>query len=191
MVPADLVEATLISGALVLEDFDGGLDILLEAEEGAGLMISGKAYFALMRLASAEDRPLDVLALLARTRARGVERTDGLILGAMEAAESVEDWGAVRLRTHAECPAKNTIAACPRSSCVCEESAQRSFGISHSRHPPRTATRWRGCTRSSRVGPRPLRRRQPSSNRWATPRFSQTCARSEAPRCCRRQLRMS
>jgi len=95
MVPADLVEATLISGALVLEGFDEGLDILLEAEEGAGLMISGKAYFALMRLASAEDRPLDVLALLARTRARGVERTDGLILGAMEAAESVEDWGAV------------------------------------------------------------------------------------------------
>jgi len=144
MVPADLVEATLISGALVLEGFDEGLDILLEAEEGAGLMISGKAYFALMRLASAEDRPLDVLALLARTRARGVERTDGLILGAMEAAESVEDWGAVAR-----------------------------------------------LYRSSRVGPRPLRRRQPSSNRWATPRFSQTCARSEAPRCCRRQLRMS
>jgi hypothetical protein len=46
-------------------------------------------------MALAEERPLDVLALLARTRGRDVPRTDGLLLVAMEAAASLEDWGGV------------------------------------------------------------------------------------------------
>ena len=84
-----------MSGAVILSGFDEGLEILLEAEDAAQLDVSGKAYYALMRMAVAEERPAEVLALLARTRARGVEQTDGLLLGAMQAAASVEDWGAV------------------------------------------------------------------------------------------------
>ena len=76
--PAELVEATLVSGTLLLNDFDEGLAILSEAEERAALTVSGKAYSALVRLAQAEERQADALALLARARANGVDRTDGV-----------------------------------------------------------------------------------------------------------------
>lgn len=101
MPPADLVEATLVSGGLLLESYEEGLAILLEAEEGAGVNVSGKCYSALMRLAQSQERPEDVLRLMARTRAIGVETTDGQLLGAMRAAASLEDWGAVA-RLYAE-----------------------------------------------------------------------------------------
>ena len=99
--PADLVEATFVSGALILDGFDEGLAILLEAEDTAGVDVSSKAYFALCRMAVAEERGLDVLALLARARSRDVPRTDGLLLAGMQAASELEDWGAVA-RLHAE-----------------------------------------------------------------------------------------
>ena len=101
MEPEDLVEATLVSGNLVLQGFDEGLAILCEAEDNADLHISGKAYSALMRLAQTEERPMEALQLLARTRAYDVERTDGLLLSAMRAAAALEDWGAVA-RLYAE-----------------------------------------------------------------------------------------
>ena len=82
MPPADLVEATLVSGGLLLDSYEEGLAILLEAEEGAGVNVSGKCYSALMRLAQSQERPEDVLRLMARTRAIGVETTDGQLLGA-------------------------------------------------------------------------------------------------------------
>ena len=104
----ELVEATFVSGALVLRDFDEGLEILLEAEEGADVEVSAKAYYALCRLAVAEQRPLDVLALLARARGQEVERTGqevertgSLLLIGMQAAAELEDWGAVA-RLYAE-----------------------------------------------------------------------------------------
>ena len=100
MPPADLVEATLVSGAVLLDSFDEGLAILLEAEEVADLAVSGKAYSALMRLAHTEERDEDVLRLMARTRAVGV-MTDGQLLGAMNAAATLGDWGAVA-RLYAE-----------------------------------------------------------------------------------------
>ena len=93
--PAALVEATFVSGALILEGFDEGFEILLEAEEVAACNVSAKAYYALCRMALAEERSLDVLALLARTRGRDVPRTEGLLLVAMEAAANLEDWGGV------------------------------------------------------------------------------------------------
>ena len=99
--PAELVEGTLVSGSVLLKSYEEGLAILLEAEEGAALNVSGKCYSALMRLAQSDDRPEDVLWLLARTRAFGVEVTDGQLLGAMRAAASLADWGAVA-RLHAE-----------------------------------------------------------------------------------------
>lgn len=100
--PSDLVEAVFVAGALVLRGgFDEGLAVLLEAEDVAGLALSGRAYAALCRLALAEERPADALTLLARARAAGVELSDGLLLGAMEAAASLEDWGAVA-RLHTE-----------------------------------------------------------------------------------------
>lgn len=95
MEPEALVEATLVSGATVLQDFDEGFEILREAEDGAALNVSGTAYSALMRLAQSEERPVEALALLARTRAYAVERTDGLLLSAMRAAAALDDWGAV------------------------------------------------------------------------------------------------
>ena len=101
LAPAELVEATLVSGGLILDSFDEGLAILQEAEDGAALNISGKAYSALMRLAQAEERHVEALSLLARTRAYAVERTDGLLLSAMRAAAELEDWGAVA-RLYAE-----------------------------------------------------------------------------------------
>ena len=93
--PSELVEATFVSGALILEGFDEGFEILLEAEEVAACNVSAKAYYALCRMALAEERSLDVLALLARTRGRDVPRTEGLLLVAMEAAANLEDWGGV------------------------------------------------------------------------------------------------
>ena len=101
MPPAELVEVTLVSGSVLLESYEEGLAILLEAEEGANLNVSGKCYSALMRLAQSSGRSEDVLRLLARTRAYGVETTDGQLLGAMRAAASLSDWGAVA-RLHAE-----------------------------------------------------------------------------------------
>lgn len=101
MQPEKLVEATLVAGATVLEDFDEGFEILREAEDGASLNVSGTAYSALMRLAAAEERPVEALALLARTRAYSVDRTEGLLLSAMRAAAALDDWGAVA-RLYAE-----------------------------------------------------------------------------------------
>ena len=101
MEPDKLVEATLVAGKAVLEDFNEGFELLSEAEDGAHLNMSGTAYSALMRLASSEERPVEALALLARTRAYSVERTDGLLLSAMKAAADLDDWGAVA-RLYAE-----------------------------------------------------------------------------------------
>lgn len=89
----ELVESTLVAG--ILDDFDEGLQLLLEAEDTAQLELGGKAYAALMRLGQAAQRPGDVLALLARARARGVERSDTALLNGMSAAADLGDWGAV------------------------------------------------------------------------------------------------
>ena len=101
MAPADLVEATLVAGNVVLDGFDEGLDILIEAEEIANVDVTAKSYSSLMRLAQAEGRPEEVLALLARTRALGIEASDGLLLGGMRGATELQDWGAVA-RLYAE-----------------------------------------------------------------------------------------
>ena len=134
MEPTDLLEATLVSGRLVLSGFDEvwsraralpsaqgrvterarppslaalaaqGLELLLEAEDAADLAVGGRAYAALMRLGQSEGRPSDVLALLARARARGVPRSDGALLNGMCAASELADWGAVaRLYEEIEC----------------------------------------------------------------------------------------
>ncbi len=110
MSPAELVEATLVSGTTMLEGFDEGLELLFEAEEGAELMLGGRAYGALMRLGQAESRPSDVLALLARARSRGVERSDTALLNAMGAAGELGDWGAVA-RLYAELSVGEEAAA--------------------------------------------------------------------------------
>ena len=48
MAPADLVEATLVAGNVVLDGFDEGLDILIEAEEIANVDVTAKSYSSLM-----------------------------------------------------------------------------------------------------------------------------------------------
>jgi hypothetical protein len=99
---AELVEATLVSGNVLLTDgFNEGLELLLEAEETADVVLGGKAYAALMRLGGAEGRPEEVLMLLARARARGIEHSDGALLNGMSAAAELGDWGAVA-RLYAE-----------------------------------------------------------------------------------------
>lgn len=84
----------LTLGTHVLESFEEGLALLVEAEDGASLTLSGKAYASLMRLAQAEGRPLEALVLLSRAQAAGL-RSDGALLGGMRAAASLEDWGVV------------------------------------------------------------------------------------------------
>jgi hypothetical protein len=82
-------------GLWVLESFDEGLDILLEAEEGAGLHVSAKAYTTVMQMAANAQRQKEVTFLLNRAQERGIEHTDGLLLQMMELANMVGDFTAV------------------------------------------------------------------------------------------------
>ena len=101
MEPEKLVEATVVSGTVLLDSFDDGLDLLIEAEEGAALNSTATTYSALMRLALSEEKPVEASALFARARSLAVESTDGLLLSAMSAAALLGDWGAVA-RLYAE-----------------------------------------------------------------------------------------
>jgi len=92
--PDRLVEATLVSGKLLLDGFDEGLELLFLAEEGGETVVSASAYAALMRVGLAEERHADVLALLARLQARG-DPSSGALLCGMKAAAALGDWGAV------------------------------------------------------------------------------------------------
>ena len=89
------MEVTLVSGKLILENFDEGLELLLLAEEESEFALSSPAYTALMRLGLVEGRNADVLALLGRLQARGTELSSGAILSGMKAADAMGDWGAV------------------------------------------------------------------------------------------------
>jgi len=93
--PAELVENALIIGKVLVGSFEKGCELLAQAEEFAGLTLSGKAYGALMRIGQAEQRSREVLGLLGRVRARGVETTPTILSTAMAAAADTNDWGAV------------------------------------------------------------------------------------------------
>jgi len=95
MPPEQLVESALIIGTTLVGSFSQGCELLGQAEEYAGLNLSPKAYAALMRLGQAEGRSQDVLGLLGRLRACGVEASPLILRTAMVAAADLGDWGAV------------------------------------------------------------------------------------------------
>jgi len=89
-----LVEAVLVSGRLILDSFDEGLELLVLAEE-QGEYLSGAAYSSLMRLGLVEMRYADVLSLLSRASEHERVCPSGAVLAAMKAADALGDWGAV------------------------------------------------------------------------------------------------
>lgn len=93
--PSRLAEAVLVSGRLLLDSFDEGLELLMLAEAQEEANLSGAAYSSLMRLGMVERRYSDVLGLLARARSRGGGDSPGALLSAMQAADALGDWGAV------------------------------------------------------------------------------------------------
>jgi len=109
--------------------------------------VSAKAYYALCRLAVAEQRPLDVLALLARARGQEVERTGSLLLIGMQAAAELEDWGAVarlyaELATGPEAAAELALLYESFAEPTILEELQRSRGDSDAGSLAQTLSTW-------------------------------------------------
>ena len=90
--PAALVENVLVATGL---DFEAATSLVELAEEEAELTLSPAAYAATMRLGEAEEKHVEMLALLARARGLGVEPSAGMLRLSMKAAAALGDWGAV------------------------------------------------------------------------------------------------
>jgi hypothetical protein len=95
MAPGELVENALVIGRSLVGNFDKGAELLDCAEEQTGASLSPRAYGALARLGEDEQRHAEVLALLGRMRAAGVEPGPSMLLTAMRAAAQLGDWGGV------------------------------------------------------------------------------------------------
>ena len=74
--PAALVENVLVATGL---DFEAATSLVELAEEEAELTLSPAAYAATMRLGEAEEKHVEMLALLARARGLGVEPSAGML----------------------------------------------------------------------------------------------------------------
>lgn len=95
MAPDALAENALVIGRNVVGDFEQGAELLDAAEEFAGAPLSCRAYGALMRIGEADGRHAEVLALLGRMRASGVEPGQSMLLCAMHSCAAIADWGGV------------------------------------------------------------------------------------------------
>uniref|UniRef100_A0A7S4B2N7 Pentacotripeptide-repeat region of PRORP domain-containing protein n=1 Tax=Chrysotila carterae TaxID=13221 RepID=A0A7S4B2N7_CHRCT len=106
---SQLVENALVIGATLVGSFRQGCELVAQAEEHAGLMLSPRSYAALMQLGLAEQRWLEVLGLLGRVRSRGMTPSAGMLRASMRAAANIGDWGAV-------CRLFNELAGAEKSS---------------------------------------------------------------------------
>ena len=93
--PDELVENVFVIGKEIVTDYSTGCELLALAEEQADLSLNTRAYAALMRSGQAEERPTDVLMLIARSRALGMQPSRTMLATAMECASQIADWGAV------------------------------------------------------------------------------------------------